>query len=143
ERGKKSMKMSQTLAIILALISLSLPACQGHKDQAELEEHKIVVTSPAARDVTVTQQYVCQIHSRRHIEVRALQEGYLEEITVKEGQAVRQGDVMFKVVPVLYKARLDAEKAEARLAEIELKNTRRLFDQRVVSDQEVALNEAK
>jgi membrane fusion protein (multidrug efflux system) len=137
------MKITQILAILLAVISLSLPACNSHEDQPDSEHHKIVVTSPQAQAVVITQQYVCQIHSRRHIEVRALQEGYLEAITVQEGQAVKQGEAMFKVIPVLYKARFDAEKAEARLAGIELKNTKKLFDQKVVSDQEVALYEAK
>lgn len=138
------MRISQILTIIPALISLSLPACQraGAAHEAE-EHHKIVVTSPKAKDVIITQQYVCQIHSQRHIEVRALEEGYLEEIPVKEGQAVKQGDVMFKVIPALYKAKLDAEQAEAQFALVELTNTRRLYEQRVVSMQEVALFEAK
>ncbi len=137
------MKIARTLAIVLALTALCLPACERRKDQSEEEQHRIVATSPATRDVVITQPYVCQIHSRRHIEVRALQEGYLEEITVKEGQAVKKDDVLFKVVPILYKAKYEAEKAEARLAGIELKNTRKLYNQGVVSDQEVALGEAK
>ena len=85
-----------------------------HEEEAHQEQHKIVVTSPEAKDVTITQQYVCQIHSQRHINVRALENGYLEEIPVKEGQAVKKGDLMFKVVPILYQAKLDAEMAEAR-----------------------------
>ena len=84
------------------------------EEEAHHEEHQIVVTSPMAKDVIITQQYVCQIHSQRHIEVCALEDGYLEAIPVKEGQAVKKGDVMFKILPVLYKARLDAEVAEAR-----------------------------
>src|SRR5262245_11805108 len=107
------MKISQILAIVLALISLSLPACNTHNDQPDVEHHKIVVTSPKAKDVIITQQYVCQIHSQRNIKVCALQNGYLQKIPVKEGQAVKQGEVMFKVVPTLYKAKWDAEVAEA------------------------------
>ena len=62
-----------------------------------------------------------------------LQNGYLEEVPVKEGQAVKKGDVMFKIVPTLYQAKLDAELAEVKLAEIELKNTKKLFKDKVVS----------
>ena len=122
-----------------------LPACllHTHAEQPDLEHHKIVVTSPMAKDVTITQQYVCQIHSQRHIKVCALENGYLEEIRVKEGQAVKKGDVMFKIVPTLYQAKLDAELAEAKLAELELKNTERLFNDKVVSQNEVALFQAK
>ena len=49
-----------------------------------------MVTSPKAMDVTITQQYVCQIRSQRHIDVCALDSGYLEDISVKEGQAVKK-----------------------------------------------------
>ena len=114
-----------------------------HEEEAHHEEHQIVVTSPMAKDVIITQQYVCQIHSRRHIDVCALEDGYLMPITVKEGQAVKEGDVMFEIVPVLYKARLDAEVAERDLAQLELNNTKRLANKQGVSQNEVTLFEAK
>ena len=141
------MKLTPILAILLALTSLSLPACQRthaeEKEQSHEEHHKIVVTSPQEKEVIFSQQYVCQIRSQRHIEVRALGEGYLEQIPVKEGQAVKTGDVMFKVIPILYKAKLDAELAEVQLAQLELNNTKSLCEKKVVSMQEVALFEAK
>ena len=116
-----------------------------HKHEEHHEEpRKVVVTSPEAEDVTLTQRYVCQIHSKRHIEIRALDDGYLEKILVKEGQAVKAGDTMFQIKPVLYKARLDAELAEFRLAELEYLNTERLFREKgVVSQNEVLLFKAK
>ena len=141
------MKISPILAIFLGLVSLSLPACnkiaEPHAEEHHVEQHKIVATSPLAQDVISTQQYVSQIHSCRHIEVRALQSGYLEAITVREGQTVKKDDSMFKVVPTLYKARLDSEVAEAQLVQIELTNTKKLFDQQVVALPEVQLAEAK
>ena len=116
-----------------------------HKDEEHHEEpRKVVVTSPEAEDVTLTQRYVCQIHSKRHIDIRALDDGYLEKILVKEGQAVKAGDTMFQIKPVLYKAKLDAELAEFRLAELEYLNTERLFREKaVVSQNEVLLFKAK
>jgi membrane fusion protein (multidrug efflux system) len=104
-----------------------------------------VVTTPLEKEVVITQRYVCQIHSRRHIEIRALAEGYLEEIPIREGQEVKQGDVLFRILPVFYKTKLDAELAEVRLAHIEYENTKRLYEHQppVVSAQEVALYEAK
>jgi membrane fusion protein (multidrug efflux system) len=128
---------------MLALVSLSLPACNRQHGQHETEHHKIVVTSGAVKDVTITQQYVCQIHSRRHINICALENGYLQEIGINEGQAVKKGDLMFKIVPTVYQAKLDAELAEAQLAELELNNTTRLLNDNVVSVNEVALYQAK
>ena len=115
-----------------------------HKEEeAHAEQHKILVTSPMAKDVIITQEYVCQIHSRRHINVCALENGYLKAIPIKEGQAVKEGDLMFEVVPTLYKARWDAEVAERALAKLELNNTERLAAKRGVSQNEVKLFEAK
>jgi membrane fusion protein (multidrug efflux system) len=82
----------------------------------------ILVTSPARKDVIATQPYVCQIHSCQHIEVRALERGYLQEICVQEGQAVKKGELMFKILPTLYQARLQSEEAEVERVRIELKN---------------------
>ena len=92
-----------------------------------------MVTSPMAKDVIITQQYVCQIRSRRHIDVCALEDGYLEPIPVKEGQAVKEGDVMFEIMPVLYKAKWDAEVAERDLAQLELNLTPRRWPTKKVS----------
>ena len=43
-----------------------------------------------------------------------------DKIFINEGQAVKEGDVMFKILPVLYKAKLDAENAKAKLARAEV-----------------------
>ncbi len=137
------MKISQILAIILALSCLSLPACQTREEQSESGNQKIVVTSPLEKDVILTQPYVCQIHSQNHIKVKALMGGYLEEILVKEGQGVRKGSLMFKILPILYKANMDAEMAEAKIAELELKFTEKLAKLNTVSENEVALYRAK
>lgn len=133
------------LSLLLPLACTTLKADEEHEEASEHEAghgHPIVLTSPLIKDVVTTQEYVCQIHSRRHVEIRALEEGYLEEIPVQEGQKVKEGQLLFKVVAVLYKARLEADKAELELAEIELRNTRKLFEKKIVSDQEVALAKA-
>lgn len=115
---------------------------EGHEEGGHAA-HKIVVTSPVAKDVVTTERYVCQIHSQRHIEVCALEGGYLEAIPVKEGQRVKQGDLLFKILPILYQAKLESDTAEAQLAQIELQNTEKLFQQKIVAQPEVALAQAK
>jgi membrane fusion protein (multidrug efflux system) len=108
-----------TLMLVVALVSggvLGLANMQPHR-----EHPKIVVTSPKATDVIITQRYVCQIQSHRHIKVRALDNGYLKEISVKEGQAVKKGDSMFKIVRTRSQAKLDAGTAEAKLAKAQAK----------------------
>jgi membrane fusion protein (multidrug efflux system) len=137
------MKVSPILGIMLAMTALSLPACNSHREEHHQEAHTILATYPQSREVTLTQQYVCQIHSQRHIRVRALEMGYLEAITVKEGQQVKEGDLLFKVIPILYQKKADAENAEAKLAELEYKYTKKLHEDGVVSENEVLLLKAK
>jgi membrane fusion protein (multidrug efflux system) len=118
----------------------------GHNEEHHEEPPRIVVTSPLVKDLTLILRYVCQIHSKAHIKVRAIEDGYLQEILVREGQAVQKGDVMFRILPVLYQARLDAEVAEADVARIKYENTRKLSERTptpIVSVQEVALARAE
>ena len=141
------MKWQSAAAVVGALVTLVFTGCDlaehEHEEHAEHPHHKIIVTSPIQKNVTTTQQYVCQIHSCRHIEVRALETGYLEKIPVKEGQDVKEGEMMFTVIPTLYKARLDTDMAEAQQVQIELTNSQKLYEKRVVSQQDVALAQAK
>lgn len=129
--------------VVAVLLACALSGCHHHEEEHEEAPHKIVATTPKVMDIVLTERYVCQIHSQRHIKVCALESGYLEAIPIKEGQHVKKGDTLFSVIPVLYKAKLEAEKAEAQLATLELANTNRLFKDKVVSEREVALFEAK
>ena len=65
------------------------------------------------------------------------------KILINEGQAVKKGEVMFKILPVLYKAKLDAENAKAKLAQLKYKYTQQLVEKKVVSQNEAALMEAE
>jgi membrane fusion protein, multidrug efflux system len=116
-----------------------------HEEEHKEEPRKVVVTSPKVMDVTLTQPFVCQIHSKRHIDVCALEDGYLEAIRIVEGQAVKAGEDMFNLRPVLYQAELDAATAEAKYAQIKLQTTKNLYENKnqIVSQQEVYLYEAE
>jgi membrane fusion protein (multidrug efflux system) len=116
---------------------------EGQATSAGPEHEKVVVATAQAKDVVVTESFIGQIRSRRHIEVRSLENGYLEEVLVKEGQAVKKGDMMFKIVPLLYQAKLDAELAEVEVATLNLKTTEKLFEKKYTSADEVALAKAK
>ncbi|MBP7808221.1 MAG: efflux RND transporter periplasmic adaptor subunit [Bacteroidia bacterium] len=130
----------------LIFISLSVLLCntsckRGHEQKEE--EIKFLVTSSLKKDTMITRDYVCQIHAIQHIEMRALEKGYLEKIYVDEGQFVKKGDMMFKIMPLIYNAELQKAQAEADFAEIEYQNTKQLSEKNVVSPNELALMKAK
>jgi membrane fusion protein, multidrug efflux system len=56
---------------------------------------------------------------------------------------VKKGDLLFKIKPVLYATKADAEKAEARLAQFEYEFTEMLVDKQAVSDKQALLYKAK
>ena len=137
------MKVTPILFMILAFVSLSQTGCSMHAEEQHHEAHKIVATSPQSQPITLTQRYVCQIHSQRHIKVRALKMGYLEAIPIKEGQIVKKDELLFTVKPILYQAKLDAENAEARVAQLQLTYAQQLSADKVVSVNEVSLRKAE
>ena len=123
------------------VVLLCATSCQNKKE-AKHETIKYLVTTPIKRDTTIVKDYVCQIHSIRHIELRALEKGYLKQISVDEGQSVKQGQRMFQIMPNVYQAELQRAEAEAKVAEIELSNTQMLADGNVVSNNELAMAKA-
>ena len=134
--------MNRIFMLIGLCIIIGYTGCESHNEHHEVIT-KFLVTSPVKKDTSITKDYVCQIHSIQHIELRALERGYLEKIYVDEGQFVKKGQLMFQIMPRLYQAELEKSEAEAHFAEIEYQNTKRLAETNVVAPNELALAEAK
>lgn len=135
--------MELRIPILVAFIHVMfLIGC--HSDHEAHEEIlKLEVTNPIRMDTTGIREFVCQIRSIQHIELRALERGYLQNIYVDEGQYVRKGQAMFQILPMLYEAELQKAQAEVNYAKIEYENTRQLADSNIVSKNELALIKAK
>lgn len=116
-------------------------SCNTHK-QEKHEERTFVVTNPVYKDTSITKEYVSQIHAIRHIELRAMEKGYLQNISIDEGQTVKKGQALFQIMPNIYQAELQKAKAESDAASIEYQNTKLLADNDVVSQNELALSKA-
>lgn len=134
--------MKQILMLLGLCVLLAHSSCESHKEVKEVETN-FLVTSPLKRDTATTKEYVCQIHSIQHIELRAMERGYLEKIFVDEGQYVKKGQLMFQIMPLLYKAERQKAEAEAEFAQIEYQNTKVLADSNIVAPNELALAGAK
>lgn len=114
-----------------------------HSEESKEEVAKFEVSQPLRKDTTIIKEYVSQIHAFRHIELRALERGYLQDIFVDEGQSVTKGQRMFKIMPNLYEIDLLKSKAEAEMVQIEYQNTKALTEKNIVSPNEFALAKAK
>ncbi|WP_026714753.1 efflux RND transporter periplasmic adaptor subunit [Flavobacterium daejeonense] len=134
--------MKKTSIFIGLMAILCTVGCNSHKEEKK-EERTFQITNPVAMDTSIVKEYVCQIHSIRHIELRSMEKGYLQKINVDEGQKVKKGQLMFQIMPNVYQADLQKAKAEGNVAAIEYKNTKLLADSKVVSPNELALSKAK
>lgn len=131
------------IALFTSLCALlCYTSCSSRKEEKE-EAGKYTVTSPLAMDTSFTKEYVSQIKSVRNIEIRARDKGYLQNIYVDEGQFVKAGQLLFRMMPNMYEAELLKAQAEGKAAEIELQNAKTLADKNIVSKNEQAMAQAK
>jgi len=135
--------MKRTFLFVSLCALFFQTGCETKGEEKKEAETNFLVTSPVVKDTLVTKEYVCQIRAISHIELRALERGYLQNIYVDEGQHIKQGQLMFKIMPMLYQAEQQKAKAEANFAEIEYKNTKALADSNIVSKNELAMAKAK
>ena len=117
---------------------LFLVSCNSKKEEKE-EATNFTVTNPVQIDTSFTKQYVSQIKSVRNIEIRAQEKEFLQNIYVDEGQYVKAGQLLFRIMPKMYEAELLKAEAEVKGAQIELQNAKTLADKNIVSKNEQAL----
>lgn len=116
--------------------------CNEKKEEKQ-EDSVYPVTSPVKMDTIINKDFVAQIQSVKNIEIRAQEKGFLEKIYVDEGQYVKAGQTLFRIMPQLYQAELLKAKAEVEQASIELRNASTLANNDIVSKNERLMAKAK
>lgn len=135
--------MSKKTLVAVSIFTALLGGC-GHQEHNEHHATlQLNVTHPLRQNTTLVKEYVSQIHAIQHIELRAMEKGYLQDTFVDEGQTVEKGALMFKVTPTVYEAELHKAEAEAQAVYMEYNNTKSLVDQNIVSPNELAVVEAQ
>ena len=161
------MKQFKTLALFCAAIPLvmSLTGChKAHNSKEDSPEASHVgksldkeqapsgeeaahttyqVSKPLVKDLTLNDEYVCQIRAIQHIEIRTLEKGYLQSVLIDEGQTVHQGQLLFQIKPSVYQADVQKSEAEVELSKIELENNQALVEKDIISATEAAMSAAK
>jgi membrane fusion protein (multidrug efflux system) len=134
------MKRVVSGAVLSAVLLLF--SCNEKKEEKQ-EDSVYPVTSPVKMDTIINKDFVAQIQSVKNIEIRAQEKGFLEKIYVDEGQYVKAGQTLFRIMPQLYQAELLKAKAEVEQASIELRNASTLSDNNIVSKNERLMAKAK
>ncbi|MBL7917652.1 MAG: efflux RND transporter periplasmic adaptor subunit, partial [Bacteroidia bacterium] len=132
------------LSIFLFIIS----SCTPKIENTELESFP--VTNPIRKDTTIITEYIADIQSVRNVEIRTRINGFLEKIHVDEGNYVTEGQLLFSINKKGYEEELQKAKAmvksaiaDAKEAEIQYQNTKKLFEKNIVSAAELEMLQLK
>ncbi|WP_408092328.1 efflux RND transporter periplasmic adaptor subunit [Chryseobacterium terrae] len=134
--------MKRVVSGVVLSAVLLLFSCNEKKEEKQ-EDSVYPVTSPVKMDTIINKDFVAQIQSVKNIEIRAQEKGFLEKIYVDEGQYVKAGQTLFRIMPQIYQAELLKAKAEVEQASIELRNASTLSDNNIVSKNERLMAKAK
>lgn len=131
--------------------------CDADKKRqaADLPPPLVGVMDVQARDVPISLTYVGQTEGSRAVEVRAQVSGILMKRAYKEGQYVKQGELLFEIEPDTYRAAVQQAKgvmaqAQAKFTQArqDLNRVRPLYARNAVSqkdrdDAQAAFNSAR
>lgn len=139
----------QKAFMLLGVAVVLFTACSSEKEN-KTEEAKYPVTNPLVVDTVITKEYVADIHSLQNVEIRARVKGFIETIYIDEGKMVKAGQVIFAIARSEYqqeltkaKAMLKSAIAEAKQAELDVKNVQLMLDKNVVSKTELEMAQSK
>ena len=80
----------------------------------------VTVSHPVEREVTDSAEFTARTAAVDSVEVRARALGYLQKVNFKEGDLVKEGDVLFEIDPRPYEALLNQAKAKVTQDEAQL-----------------------
>lgn len=126
------------LIVLVGCAALTASCKQAPVAQMEAE-YAVLKVSPSDKVLSTT--YSATIRGRQDIDIYPQVSGFLTQLCVEEGQAVRKGQILFIIDQVPYKAALETavanvESAKAGLATAQLTydSKKELFAKKVVSE---------
>lgn len=124
----------------IAAAFFALSACSGGADsQAQPPPPEVTVATPLSRSVLDWDDYVGRFQAIEDVEVKPRVSGYLVGIHFRDGQYVRQGQLLFTIDARPAQAQLDQARAQLARAEAQLVNARtELARSRTLAQQKAA-----
>jgi RND family efflux transporter MFP subunit len=98
--------------VLAALIAGCTPATRAPEKKAS----EVVVTTPITDDVTDYQDFTGRLDALKTVDIRARVSGFVLSAPFKEGDEVREGDVLFLIDPASYGADVNLASANLKLA---------------------------
>ena len=144
--------MYKSYIISSIVLSSLLLSCSSTNSESEVSNvvKELPVFTLSQKDTLLSVEYVTDIQALRNVEIHTRIAGTLDNVYVKEGQAVRKGQILFKINDSELQIELNRARAaynstlaEAKVAEVEVARVQVLVDKKVVSSSELDLVTAK
>src|SRR5207245_11170320 len=94
----EGLSMSAYTRLLLLCPLLALTSCgEAPKQSAAPPAPAVTVAKPAQRTIVDQDEYVGRFVAVDMVEVRARVSGYLEKVHFRDGQTIKQGDLLFSI----------------------------------------------
>jgi RND family efflux transporter MFP subunit len=128
----------------LALFAaLAAGGCKPQEQPPSVPAPPVTVATPIRKEVVEWDEYTGRTEAVESVDVRPRVSGYIDQISFKDGQLVKPGDVLFVIDPRPYQDVLDQDKAnlqsadaQRQLKEANFARAQRLFQNNVTAKEE-------
>lgn len=107
-----------------ALVVPLLVSCGARKADGPPPAPTVVVSAPLQRQIVDWDEFVGRFEAIRTVEVRPRVSGYVQTIGFRDGDIVKQGQLLFVIDPRPYEAALSQARADEASAEAQAANAR-------------------
>jgi RND family efflux transporter MFP subunit len=102
------------LCALFAFLATGCNQAPPHPPEKKLPE--VIVATPITDQVTDFQDFTGRLDGLKTVDIRARVSGFILQAPFKEGDHVREGDLLFLIDPKSYKADLDLAAANVKVA---------------------------
>jgi membrane fusion protein (multidrug efflux system) len=142
----KALNSIMLYTIILSIVLLSFLSC-GTKQNDSTESAEGTSETPTypvfkviSQTTTLQTDYPATLQGQQNIEIRPKIDGYVEQIYIDEGAVVKKGQLLFRISAPQYQqgvntaaALISSAEADVSAAELQLKKTKSLVEQDIIS----------
>jgi len=110
------------LLVLTSALAVSLGCSKTAPQEMNFPPPAVSVSEPVEREVTDYQNATGRTAARTMVQIRARVTGYLDRVNFKDGDLVKEKEVLGEIDPRLYRAAFD--QAEANVAQVEARVNR-------------------
>ncbi|MCL4799874.1 MAG: efflux RND transporter periplasmic adaptor subunit [Burkholderiales bacterium] len=112
----------------VAALAVGLAACSKEPPPPQRPPPLVSVVTVTPQTVPYTATFVAQTESSRQVDILARVSGFLDRIAYREGEVVKQGQVLFELDPKPFQAQLDGARGELQAQQARFTTARATLD---------------